>query len=33
MFGLLIAWFLFDKLFNPIFLLGLRLLYPGMGYH
>ncbi len=33
MLGLLVAWFLFDKLFSPIFLLGLRLLYPGLGYH
>jgi len=31
--GLLIAWQLFDKVFQPIWLLAISLLYPGMGYH
>ncbi len=30
--GLLIAWRLFDKIFDPIFLMALRLLYPGSEY-
>jgi Zn-dependent protease len=30
--GILLAWFLFDKLFNPVFLFSLRLLYPGLRY-
>jgi Zn-dependent protease len=33
MFGLVAAWLLFDKIFDPIFSLGLNLLYPGAGYH
>lgn len=32
MMGLLIAWFAFDYLFNPIFNLALRVLYPGLRY-
>lgn len=32
MFGLLIAWKVFDPLFDPIFTLALRALYPGYGY-
>lgn len=31
--GLFLAWFAFDKLFNPIFSIGLRLLYPALSYH
>jgi Zn-dependent protease len=30
--GLLIAWFGFNYLFDPVFLLALNLLYPGSGY-
>jgi len=30
--GILIAWVVFDRLFNPIFLFALRVLYPGMRY-
>jgi len=30
--GLLAAWFLFDKLFDPIFSFALNVLYPGAGY-
>ena len=30
--GLLAAWFLFDKLFDPIFTVALNVLYPGAGY-
>jgi Zn-dependent protease len=32
MFGMLIAWKVFDPLFDPIFTLALRALYPGYGY-
>lgn len=32
-FGLLIAWRLFDAVFNPIFTFALNLLYPGQYYH
>jgi len=32
-FGMLIAWRLFDVLYQPIFLLAVNLLYPGSGYH
>jgi Zn-dependent protease len=32
MVGLLIAWRIFDPIFDPIFTLALRLLYPGYGY-
>ena len=32
MIGLLIAWQLFDPIFDPIFTLALRALYPGYGY-
>jgi Zn-dependent protease len=32
MFGLLIAWKVFDPIFDPIFGLALRALYPGLGY-
>lgn len=31
--GLFIAWRVFDVIFDPIHLLSIRLLYPGMGYH
>ena len=30
--GLLIAWKLFGSVYGPIFLTGLRLLYPSAGY-
>lgn len=33
MMGLLFAWLLFGKLFSPIFLLAVNLLYPGSSYH
>lgn len=32
MIGLLIAWKVFDPLFQPIFILALRILYPGHRY-
>jgi Zn-dependent protease len=32
-FGLLIAWYIFRSVFDPMFALSLRLLYPGSGYH
>jgi Zn-dependent protease len=32
MVGMVAAWLLFDKLFNPIFRAALNLLYPGAGY-
>jgi Zn-dependent protease len=31
--GLLVAWVAFDRLFQPVFLTALNLLYPGSGYH
>jgi Zn-dependent protease len=31
--GLFIAWNVFDKLFDPIHLLAINLLYPGANYH
>jgi len=33
MIGLLLAWKLFDPLFDPILTLSLKALYPTMGYH
>lgn len=30
--GILLAWKVFDYVFNPLFLLGLKLLYPGESY-
>jgi Zn-dependent protease len=30
--GIVAAWFLFDKLFSPIFTFALNVLYPGAGY-
>jgi len=30
--GMLIAWRLFDDIFDPVFLLAVNLVYPGMGY-
>ena len=33
MVGMLIAWKLFDVIFDPLFILGLNLLYPGAGFH
>jgi Zn-dependent protease len=32
MVGIVAAWFLFDKLFEPIFSFALNVLYPGAGY-
>ncbi len=32
MIGLLVAWRIFDPIFDPIFTLSLRALYPGYGY-
>lgn len=31
--GLLLAWFLFNRLFEPVYTLALNLLHPGVGYH
>lgn len=31
--GLFIAWNIFDKVFDPIHLMAINLLYPGAGYH
>lgn len=33
LFGMLIAWRLFDILYQPIFLFAVNLLHPGSGYH
>lgn len=33
MLGLLVAWFLFGRLFDPLYTLALNLLHPGAGYH
>jgi Zn-dependent protease len=30
--GLVVAWYLFGSIFNPIFVFALHLLYPGAGY-
>jgi Zn-dependent protease len=30
--GLLLAWFLFGRLFGPVYILALNLLHPGAGY-
>jgi hypothetical protein len=32
MLGLLVAWQLFDLLYDPIFTAALNMLYPGAGY-
>ncbi len=32
-FGILIAWKVFDLIFDPIHLTFINLLYPGLGYH
>jgi Zn-dependent protease len=32
MIGILVAWRLFDPIFDPLFTLSLKLLYPGQGY-
>jgi Zn-dependent protease len=32
LFGLLLAWMLFDYIFRPVFTAALNLLYPGAGY-
>jgi len=31
--GLIVAWNLFDRLFRPVHLFAINLLYPGVGYH
>lgn len=31
--GLLVVWFLFGRLFGPVYTLALNLLHPGAGYH
>ncbi len=31
--GILVAWQVFDFVFNPVFLLAVNLLYPGASYH
>jgi Zn-dependent protease len=31
--GILIAWRLFDRVFDPIFLAAVNLVYPGVSYH
>jgi Zn-dependent protease len=31
--GILAAWYLFGYIFDPLFTLGLNLLYPGLHYH
>ena len=33
MVGLVAAWMLFDRAFDPVFTLALNALYPGAGYH
>ena len=30
--GLVLAWYFFDKIFHPIQLLAINLLYPGVAY-
>jgi Zn-dependent protease len=32
-FGIFIAWKVFDVIFDPIHLLFINMLYPGLGYH
>jgi Zn-dependent protease len=31
--GILVAWQLFPRLFEPVFFGAVRLVFPGMGYH
>ncbi len=31
--GIIVAWQVFDFVFNPVFLTAVNLLYPGMSYH
>ena len=31
--GIILAWNLFDYIFDPIHLLSINLLYPGLGCH
>jgi len=31
--GIILAWNLFDYIFDPIHLLSINLLYPGLSYH
>lgn len=31
--GIIVAWQVFDYLFNPVFLAAVNLLYPGVSYH
>jgi Zn-dependent protease len=33
MFGIIIAWYVFDYIYNPLFLFALKVLYPGLRYH
>jgi len=33
MLGLLVAWFLFGRVFGPVYVLALNLLHPGAAYH
>jgi hypothetical protein len=33
MIGILLAWRVFDPLFDPLFTTALHALYPGQGYH
>lgn len=32
-FGIIIAWFVMGKIFQPVHLIAINLLYPGAGYH
>jgi hypothetical protein len=32
-FGLIIAWYVFGYIYDPLFLFGLKVLYPGLHYH
>jgi len=32
MIGLMVAWRIFDPMFDPIFTLSLKVLYPGQAY-
>ena len=32
-FGLIVAWLVFGRLFGPVYSLALNLLHPGAGYH
>jgi hypothetical protein len=30
--GLIASWYLFDKVFDPVFTVALNILYPGLHY-